>query len=223
MKSEWIDILNQVKAGELSAEEGAARLKQLEEQSETGAGTVEEPAAASHAGAANAGSGNDAASEQPRVVAAEESAADERLKRWQRWWLYPFWAGLGIFMLGATLMAWSSTNERLFWMACAWLPLLVGLLVLVLAAWSRTARWVHVRVNDPGKDGEKPTRVAISMPIPVTLTGWGLRVFGPMIPQFKEKNLDKIGPVLEALRDNHDPLTVEVDDKDGEKVQVYIV
>lgn len=216
MKSEWIDVLNQVKSGELSAEEGAARLQQIEDQSVR----AQEPAPAAEPVEDAAGAG---APGGPHVVETSSPPVDERLERWQRWWLYPFWAGLGVFMLGSALMAWSYTSERFFWFACAWLPLLLGLMVLIISAWSKTARWVHIRINDPGKGGDKPTRIAISLPLPVHLAGWGLRVFGPMIPKFKEKNLDVIGPVLEALGDNHDPLSVEVDDKDGEKVQVYIV
>jgi hypothetical protein len=207
MKSEWVEILNQVKSGELSAEQGAELLKQMEEQ----------PAADAGAAAAGPESAQSAAGEQAAPL------PDESLRRWQSWWLYPFWAGLGVFMLGSVLMAWSYSNERFFWFACAWLPLLLGLTVLMLSAWSRTARWLHVRINDPGKAGEKSTRVAVSFPVPIHLAGWALRVFGPKIPQFKEKNLDMIGPILESLGDSREPLTVEVNDKDGEKVQVYIV
>lgn len=212
MKAEWVEILDQVKSGQITAEEGADRLKRLEEQT----------AAAERVEAAGAELPPDGAGSHPAPQAGS-TVLDDTLTRWQRWWLYPFWAGLGVFMFGSALMAWSFTNERFFWFACAWLPLLLGLTVLAVSAWSRTARWLHVRINDPGKDGGKPTRIAISMPVPIHLTGWALRVFGPMFPKFKDKNLDTIGPILESLGDSHEPLTVEVDDKDGEKVQVYIV
>ena len=125
-------------------------------------------------------------------------------------------------MFASALMAWSYTRERYFWFACAWLPLLFGLTVLALAAWSRTARWLHVRVNHAGQGVKKTTWIALSFPVPIHLAGWGLRVFGPLIPKFKDKDLGMIAPILESLGESREPLSVEVDDNNGEKVQVYI-
>ena len=59
--------------------------------------------------------------------------------------------------------------------------------------------------------------------MPIHLVGWGLRVFGPLIPKFKDKNIEMIAPILESLRESREPLSVEVDNNNGEKVQVFIV
>lgn len=212
MPTSWMDILNQVKSGAISAEEGAEQMRLLEEQ------------------AASTGQGAETPGDSPPPRQAEPPENDEALyssledsiDRWRRWWMYPFWAGSAVFLLSASWMAVSFTNERFFWFACAMLPLLFGLTVLVLAAWSRTARWLHVRINEPGKGSKRPSRIALSFPVPIRLAGWGLRAFGPRIPQLNEK-MDMVGPVLESLEKSRDPLSVEVNEKDGEKVQVYII
>jgi len=51
-----------------------------------------------------------------------------------------------------------------------------------------------------------------------------LRLAEPYIPQLKEKNLvETIVPMLDTIGNSRDPMVVEVDEKDGEKVQVYIL
>ena len=237
MNSEWLEILNRVQKGEITAQQGADLLQQLEASTITPPGTtpmLEEPS--------RSGSGESEPVEavEPDLIVEESDAsrfssdpqADQarmeddikRLNAWRIWWLAPFGAGLGIFVLSAVLMAWGYSNDRLFWFYCAWLPLALGLVVLVLGAWSRQARWLHLRINEPvGEKGKGPQRVAISLPLPTRLAGWMLRLAGPRIPKLNDQKLETIVPMLDSLSDSREPLMVEVDGKDGEKVQVYII
>ncbi|MBN2149023.1 MAG: hypothetical protein JW726_16680 [Anaerolineales bacterium] len=143
-------------------------------------------------------------------------------KRWRNWWLIPLWVGVGITVISALLMflAYQSSGFG-FWFACTWFPFLLGVLVLALAASSRTARWLHVRVTQ--KPGETPQRIAISMPLPLRLGGWFFKTFRHRIPGLEEvPNVDEMLRALEHASPDQ-PFYVEVDEgDDGERVEVYI-
>ena len=144
------------------------------------------------------------------------------IKKWKRWWMIPLWIGAAITLIGGGLMYWAfSTNGFGFLFACAWFPLLMGVGILDLAWSSRTSPWLHVRVQQP--PGEKPRKIAISFPIPVRLTAWGLRIFGHHIPHMENTNLDEVILALKDVATDGTPLSVDVSEgDDGERVQVFI-
>lgn len=161
----------------------------------------------------------------PRDPEAELDDIDTRLAGWKRWWMIPLWAGMGVFLLGAALMAWGYTAGRMFWFYCSFLPLLMGLGVMGLAWWSQRARWLHVRVEDPDEKTGKTTRVSVSMPLPIHFAGWVLRTFGNRIPGLRDQPqvISSMPEMLAELDQNKEPLIVEVDETDGTHVRVYIV
>ena len=91
-------------------------------------------------------------------------------------------------------------------------------LVAGLTWWSRTARWLHVRVR------EEDDRVDISLPLPLQLAAWALRLARPWVPQLKGTAIDE---AILALADldtgGEEMLVVEVDDTEsGEQVEIRI-
>jgi len=136
-----------------------------------------------------------------------------------RFWIYPAMAGGGLLVVGAALMGlFYAANAATGWrVCCGWVPMIVGLLVALLALWSRTARWLHLRISEQGK-----RKMAFSFPLPLTLTAWVVRIAQRFVPQLKETAVDE---VIIALRDSDrdEPFSVDVQDgEDGERVQVYI-
>jgi hypothetical protein len=218
MNSEAINILNQVKSGELSPEEGARRLQELES-------TAGAPVAAAYSTAA-AFEGKAEGFDQPVVETGSGGQEDTHqndeslpdLGWWKKGWLIPFWAGTAVLVLSALWMGSAYTSRNFFWFYCSWLPMLLGLIVLFLSWWSQQARWVHVRVKDAGG-----TRVAISLPLPLGLAGRLLRVFGRFIPNMDRPALENLPEILDSLAKEKGPTTVEVDEKDGSRVRVYIL
>lgn len=144
------------------------------------------------------------------------------IQRWKRWWVIPLWVGAGITVVGGLLMYWAfSTSGYGFWFACAWFPFLLGVALLAFAWGSRTAPWIHVRVRQA--PGEKPQKIAISFPIPIRLTTWGLKTFGHHIPHMENTSLDDVILALKDVARDETPLFVDVDEgEDGERVQVFI-
>ena len=199
MDDERMRILKRVETGEIKAEEAVRLINELSQASSS----LPEPA----------------------VIEPEPSAAQAapmpRLqvpKGFSRFWLYPLWAGVGTVVLGAILLyAVYGARAGWGWAVCGWPLFALGVLVTMAAWWLRTARWVHVRVR--GKE-----KVTISLPIPIQLTAWAVKIARPFVPQFKETGVDEVILGLgDALKEGNQPLYVDVnDDESGEHVQVYI-
>ena len=148
----------------------------------------------------------------------------EGADKWRRWWMIPLWIGVGITVLGGLFMAWAFQASGLgFWFICWSVFFAFGLLILVLAAQSRTARWLHLRVKQ--KPGESPGTIALSFPLPLGLARWVMRVFGQWIPKTNGASPDDILTALDAVDETvsyENPIYIEVDDEDGERVEIYI-
>jgi hypothetical protein len=163
--------------------------------------------------------------DRPEVVEPEVMTQPKPpdFDKWRRFWVVPLWIGVGIAVLGGLLMNWAlaSTGGYGFWFFCATLPMLLGVLVIVLAWLSRTARWLHLRVQQA--PGEKPQRIVLSFPLPLRLTAWFMRTFRHRIPQMQETNFDEILQAVGESTSPETPLYIEVDEgENGEKVQIYI-
>ena len=133
--------------------------------------------------------------------------------------MIPAWIGISLILLGAWWMSTSYQNAGgvNFWFFCAWVPMLIGLLLMGLAWGSRSGPWIHVRVRGPKE------RVAVSIPAPLGLTGWVLNNFGHHIPHLERTSVDEIISALEQSHKANAPLYVQVDEgDDGERVEVFI-
>jgi hypothetical protein len=146
------------------------------------------------------------------------------LAHWRNWWQVPLAVGLGITVVGGGLMYWalSAADFRVnAWFVLAACPFAFGVAVVALAAASRSAKWIHVRVNT-GRH-KRPRRVAVSFPLPIGLTAWFLRTFGDRIPRLRDTGVDELILALGETTTPERPFYVEVNEgRDGEKVQVYI-
>jgi hypothetical protein len=160
----------------------------------------------------------------PSAAAREKAPPDPGLEHWRRWWMVPLWIGMGITLVSALLMFIAYQSGGLgFWFAAAALPFAFGVVVMALAASTRSARWLHVRVNNIGGDGPHPRNIALSFPLPIRLTAWLLRLVGPRIPQLKDRGLDELILSLADSTSTESPLYVDVDNgRGGEHIQVYI-
>ncbi len=142
--------------------------------------------------------------------------------KWRLWWTIPLWVGAGIAVIGALFMVWAaqSAGPASFGFFCASVPLVLGLVVVLLAIYSRTWPWLHLRVQQA--PGETPQRIAISMPIPVRPLAWGMRVLGNWVPEVREHNVSEILMAVGKNTNSENPIFIQVDDEDGEKVEIYI-
>ena len=147
----------------------------------------------------------------------------ERLKATARQlWQIPLWAGIFITVLSALGMYVILRGPGMnFWFFFLLLPLLLGVALTALSAGSQAARWICVDVHQ--RHGEYPHHIFLGFPLPLKLTAWFLRTFGPMIPDLQRTNVDEIIQVIESGFSGKEPLIVHVDEGDGgERIQVYI-
>ena len=226
-------ILEMIESGKISADEGLELLKALEpldfiEESEQS--TVLPPGAETM--------GENLIDTQTEVADATAAAGDERItgevldpvevslppdaEDWRRWWRVPMWIGVGITTLAGLLMLWAQQANGIgFLFFCAWVPLLLGVFLIVLSWQSRTSRWLHLRIQQP--PGEWPQKIAISFPIPMRMTSWFFRTFRGTIPGMDNLAVDELINALDQSTSPENPLYVEVeDDEDGERVEIYI-
>ncbi len=194
MEEERLRILKMVETGQISAEEAAALLTALEPM---------EP---------------EAAEEAPAPMGGGSTPAEDR---WARFWIYPMMAGGVLLIVGALVMGLvNATDAAQGWLVCGWLPMILGLAVVLLAWWTRRATWLHLRISERASGRRK---IAFSFPLPLTLVAWLARIAQPFVPQLKETGVDDL---IIALRDSarrDEPLFIDVQDgEDGERVQLYI-
>ena len=145
------------------------------------------------------------------------------LDRYRRCWQVPFAVALGFLAVSALGMAAAQGIGGFFGAVgflCAWSVFMLAALAVGVALWSRTARWLHVRVRE--RDGR---RFAISLPVPLRLVGWLRAVARPFVGEEARGHLDMVAAFAEAIKMEMDrpdsaPLIIDVDDED-ESVQVY--
>lgn len=192
MEEERLQILNMLQASQIDAEE-AARLLSALEQPQEGAPVETLP---------------------PAFRPAERQES-----RWARFWIYPMMAGGVVVLLGAlvTGLVYATDTAR-GWLVCGWLPMLLGLTVMVLALWTRRAAWLHLRISEGGR-----RKMAFSFPLPLTLAAWAVRVAQPFVPQLQESGVDDLIIALRESTGRGEPFYIDVqDDDEGERVEVYV-
>jgi hypothetical protein len=100
------------------------------------------------------------------------------------------------------------------------------LVATALSLWAATVPWLHVRIRSaPGEDSSGK-RFAISLPVPLTLAGWGIRIAHRFVDRETAGHLDASAELVATMRYNLGkpgavPIVVDIDDED-EQVQVYI-
>jgi hypothetical protein len=224
-------ILKMVEAGKISADEAMKLIKALEEapvgdeleviapeatsgrspEPVEGHGPIEDPEFL-QGRRPSSGSGREGASD----VEFEEVKARAR-----RFAAIPLGIGVLITVLASYwLFALVQNANYGFWFACAWFPLLLGVLLVALSAGGMNARWLYVNVDQ--RPGEWPQHITLGIPIPLGLLGWLLQTFGNFIPRMDRQRADEIMTLLATI-DAHGPLIVNAnEDEGGERVQVYI-
>lgn len=197
-------ILRMVEDGKISAEEALTLIKALEENP---------------------------AEDEVEVIETEASTDGERSAglefeevkaRAQKFAMLPLWIGVAFTVLGAYWMyALVRVANYGFWFFCAWIPLLLGLLLVSLSAGGLNVRWLYLNVDQ--KPGEWPQHITFGLPLPLGIIGWILRNFGHYMRGMDRANVEGILKALSAMDDLDEPLIVNVDEGEhGDQVQVYI-
>ena len=201
LSDERKEILEMIQRGTISSDEGVKLIEALEEswQDETDTDHTIKGFPSSRV-------------EQP----------DEDFDQRRRWWVIPFWTGVGITSLGGILMYWAYSSHGVgIGFILSWIPFLIGVGLMVLGWNSKTGPWVHIRIQQ--KPGESPQRIIISLPIPIRFVAWVIRTFSRFIPRLDGTGIDEIILALGDQSVDSSPLSIDVKDgEEGEQVKIYI-
>ncbi len=151
----------------------------------------------------------------------EASPAGDR-PEFSRPWEVPLFGGLVVAAFGVMSMGrlyLSQGKRSAVARTGAWFTVLLGLVAVAVGLWSRSAPWLHLRVQE--RDGNN---VNISLPLPLFLTEWVIRFSREYLDEDASEQMQNIAAFVGALRrgERTDPLTIEVDEGDGDRVLIYI-
>jgi hypothetical protein len=151
----------------------------------------------------------------------EASPAGDR-PEFSRPWEVPLFGGMVVAALGAMGMGrlYLSRGKRsVVARTGAWLTVLLGLTAVLVGLWSRNAPWLHLHVQE--RDGDN---VNISLPLPLFLAEWVIRFSRDYLDDDASAHMQSVAAFVEALRrgDKTEPLTIEVDEGEGDRVLIYI-
>ncbi len=195
-------VLQQLQAGQLSAEEANVLLA-AQEGGDPGAAAAE--------------------GEEPVTGEVMLPHAPPDMERLRRFWQVPFVIGLGSLVLSGLWMSASYGSPGFLGtlsFICGWSVFMLAVLTVGVAFWSRSARWVHLRVAE--KDGH---HFAISLPAPLGLLTWGVQVARPFVKGETAQQMEAAAAFIQAMQKemeqpDSEPLFIDVNDE-GDQVQVY--
>lgn len=196
MSDERLAILKMVETGDISTEDALQLIDALNQTEQV----------------------NEMQLEQERELPPANVPENENL------WLIPTAAGAVVMAIGAPLVALGlSRRVSVFWsICCGWLPFLTGLAFITIGVWSRSARWLHLRIRNAHSGRPK---IALSFPLPLTLAAWIMQLIRPFVPQLNDIAVEEMILALrDGWRDGDDqPITIKVqDDDDDEQVMITI-
>lgn len=152
------------------------------------------------------------APEPAQIIPAAPPSPDK--PGWAAHWLFPLVSGLVLASVGFgyTVMAVLGLISWL-WLFLTVFVWLVGCVLIVLAWFSQSSKWLHIKVKNERE------RINISLPLPPGLIGWALKIARPFIPN---ANQDIISDVFETPVEElwADGFWVEVDEVNGEQVKI---
>jgi len=195
-------ILTMLEQGTITADEAARLLNALSaEDSSNGAPEAAMPTEA--------------------VVEPEPIGFDPHSKRWQGLQQIPF--AISLTVLIVTAWGLYATYQKAGAITFGWVLLLllflVALFATVVSIWMINAPWLHVRIREGSG-----RRISISLPIPLLLAQWGIRIARRYVDDQTATYLDTSAEFLDAMRKDRkqsEPIMIDVDEGD-QHVQVYI-
>jgi hypothetical protein len=164
---------------------------------------------------------------KPAVITSIEQDSMQRdlrkFDRFTHWWIVPYTLGVLITALGAFWMylGWNLGQITFgFWIA--WIPFMLGVMLMALSWYARASHWLHIRINQ--RRGRRPERIMLSMPLPFGIIKWANRSFGHHFPpEVRGIDLDDLLDSIEASVTYDNPIYVWVDDdKDQQQVEIWI-
>lgn len=202
-----LEILKKVEDGTLSVEEGSQLLGILDS-----AAAEPEPVLA------------EKVPQKPEEDVQQDVAVTAKVSGcWKAAWSMVVWLGAGLTALAGYWMYVGYERSGYgwgFWLS--WIPLLLGVAITVLGVALMQGTWLNVRIKSDKEKGT-PTNLNISMPLPLKFASWVFRNFNQYMPgDVRDKHIGEMLDEMERSVGKGEPFHIQVDDEDGEHVEVTI-
>ncbi|GAB4419462.1 MAG: hypothetical protein Kow00106_15690 [Anaerolineae bacterium] len=173
--------------------------------------------------------GNITVEEAERLLDALQHPADSitvhagsppEMARLRRYWEVPFLGGLILLVLASLGI---SLADSPWLVILAWVVLVEAVVLMVVGWLSQRSPWLHLRLKP-----RRGPRIAFSLPLPLTLVSWGLALVDPLVKRLDNgkaaEYLALTRGLLAALHETSltDPIVVDIEDEDGDTVQIYL-
>lgn len=205
--NDQMELFLKVERGELSAEEAA---RQLEEWQNSFAGLT----------------ADNAEVDVIHVAEVADRGAPAEIRDFghlTRWWVLPFVLGVLTTAMGALWMylGWNH-GDPLFGFWLAWLPFMLGVLVMALSWRARASHWLHIQIRQ--KPGSRHQNFTLSLPLPLGLVKWANRTFGRYFPpEIRGVDLDDLMDSIEESVTMENPIYVWAEDEvEQQQVEIWI-
>lgn len=212
-ESERQQVLKMIQDGKINAEQGLVLMRALDEEPEDE--TKPEELVVTETPVTLIPETSGKVESEPR----SNPDFDRKINHFRSLWIIPLWLGVGITVLGAYWMYISLQTAGFgFWFFFAWLPFLFGVLLTALSFSSRSSRWIYINIRQ--KPGETPQRIVLAFPL--SLVSWVLKFARQNVPNREQGSVDQVMNAINESTHTSEPFMVDVNEEDGEHVQVYI-
>jgi hypothetical protein len=239
MLAKEVEIIRQVEAGKITAEEAAELLNEMNhapQDSQLSRKDILEQIADNQISPEEglkmmnqvmnlAADDNDFEEDENIIEDADFQPAQEfeDIKaRWKNWWVIPAVIGAIFTGLGGLWMYKGWDAQGLGWQFwLAWIPIIFGVILLLLSADNRACPWLFIRVH--GNAGSNST-VSLNFPLPISFVSW----FWNILSLFKPKQVSgdewhTFKSLIDQFQAEGEPVHIQVnDDEDGGQVQIWI-
>lgn len=158
--------------------------------------------------------------QRPADSTADRADSPPEMVRLRRYWEVPFLGGLILLALASLGISLAGSP----WLVLlAWVVLVEAVVLMVVGWLSQRSPWLHVRLKP-----RRGPRIAFSLPLPLPLVSWGVALVDPLVKRLDSgktaEYLALTRALLDALHETSliDPITIDIDDEDGDTVQIYL-
>ena len=162
----------------------------------------------------------------PVLTSADAGKTDQivppDMSRFQQFLRIPVMIAVGSLLLsglGLAFMYQAAGEVAPIGLLCLWSLFILALLVTLAIFSANRVAWLHVRIHEKGG-----RRIAIGTPLPLRLANWSLNIARYFVPKEQAVYLQTAAVFVDEMRrnPNQEPIIINIDDDDGDKVQVYI-
>lgn len=140
------------------------------------------------------------------------------------WWVFGIGTGVLLAVSAGLWMRNDLLDGRLgLGFACAWLPMALGLLLIVLGAAARNSPWASIRIRSKKHGAHSQRAIDLDVPLPVGLASQAIRFASHRVAGLDLHDAEDLLKVIEDAKTRGKPIVIQAhDDDDNESVDIRI-